>query len=129
MTLYIRRVPSTHHVCQFSPSDRLCESARDFWLEHLANTCDEAMVATSGGEVVGFVRYDVVPPKGPFGVQVYAVGTWVHPDFQRNGIGLKMWERLLHHHKPEIVQVEAVTLAGEGFIHSMWDKWPDIIWR
>jgi len=83
----------------------LCYSAR-----HLLQNCssaDSAVIAKgSGGRVIGFAR----------------LWTWVHPNYRRRGLALRMWKLLLRRNRTDgndDVCITTYTRAGRKLAESM----------
>ena len=102
----------------------LCSSAEyylDTWgFKYLQ--ANVACVAKDGREVVGFVRVEQSRNS------IQAAGTWVHPKYRKNGLALKMWQRMLKHTKPRKVECYIASKNGYKLIKHIASVHPDIRW-
>ncbi len=59
---------------------------------------------------------------------LHANGTWVHPEYRRQGIGEKLWHRALKSHQVREVKVLTSSTSGTGLVKKLQRAYPRIDW-
>jgi GNAT superfamily N-acetyltransferase len=120
--LKLKLVKRPHVVCSGNDPDNLDEvgphrslpgSARYFWKRAGLFSCDSAVIAMEGEQLVGFFRYWVEKPM------LQAAGTWVHPDYRGRGIAKKMWVKVLSQSWVKTVRFGTVSDGGRGMMKAV----------
>lgn len=129
MTIRLRRVDRLHPVCReiwdgaTARSMGLPPSAFRFRKVYfLKGYADGAIVAKDEGRLVGFLRYD----RRIGSATLQAVGTWVDPEYRRQGIAERMWRHAVRGVGIERISVYTATNAGRKLVKALSKKLPQL---
>lgn len=111
----IRAVGATHYIVTGDRyatfyKKKLVHTGRQF----LFGTCPArtgAVVATHKGQIIGFVLYDWCAGRKT----LQTCGTWVHPDYRRHRVALRLWRRMIRATQPRALRCYTVTRKGHWF--------------
>lgn len=134
----IRSVPPDHYIVTGDRYEafikkKLASSGRQF----LYGTCTQdrggAVIATHRGEVVGFVLHDWCYGYHRDQRVLVSCGTWVHPQYRRHSIALRLWRRMLSTLRPHKFNCTTVSRSGAKFAQHAREKLaphhPTMLWE
>lgn len=87
------------------------------WFSRLSlSSCELAIVARDGGQVVGVFRYS------RWYRELVCAGTWVDRSYRRQGIARELWWTAVRLHRTRRFDVVAVSNEGCAFVRHMTDE-------
>lgn len=84
--------------------------------------CDTCWEHPYAAELIGFLRYAGTR-------NLSELGTWVHPDFRREGIAMDLWDDLVRVESPRSIHATTVTKPGKKFLATLRKRHPAIKWH
>lgn len=102
-----------------STKGRFSEEILDFL--SLCAEADAATVAVHRGRIVGFFRYAVYNDENNT-LTLHAGGTWVDPNFRKQGLGSALWNIAINDVQPRKIIADVISRAGAALVHSIDNK-------
>lgn len=94
------------HVSKLHPE------AWDF-LSCLADESSTHAVLARRNGLEGFLRASLIRRE------LWAQGTWVHPQYRRLGTAFLLWERAIERLKPQVIHADLVSPGGRALFRSL----------
>lgn len=121
MRLTYKRVGRRHGICRAKAPKYLSPQARAWWKKAIGQSKEASsqlsILALDHKEIVGFLRFNLSRAS------VDDIGTWVEPQWRRQGVALRMWKEAIALCRKvwDEAFVAAVTTsrAGEGLIRAL----------
>jgi hypothetical protein len=117
-----------HWLLKAEPDAKLSELDPDgqkFFKNWLTPSGDATgvTVVTKGTLIIAFFRWENYDRK-----KLWALGTWVQPEFRHLGLAQWMWDITLKRIKPQKVHVTAVTPKGYKLAKHLKKQFPAYKW-
>lgn len=83
---------------------------------------DKIIIASENDKLIGFFRYDL----GDYKHNLYEAGTYVIPEYRKNGLGFSLWEKVFELEKPELIYGHVETIDGYRLYNKIQRKYNNI---
>lgn len=105
---------------EVEPHPSMPRQVKVFWKRWGLFCSDKAVIVLDDGELVGFFRFSIDKKY------IYAIGTWVHPDYRGQGMAKKMWTKALKSVRgKKTVTVTTVSEGGGALVVAMKKLFPN----
>jgi hypothetical protein len=58
--------------------------------------------------------------------ELFAQGTWVHPQYRRHGTAILLWNRTIERLRPEVIYADLVSPGGRALFRALRAQHPEI---
>jgi len=122
----IKIVNSNHFICKVNFDKRLDPRIKYFWMSRYLDlvAADKAVIISHHGKIIGFLRYLI----GKFSAfpAIFALGTYVLPEWRSRGLAQKMWSQAIKSVKPAFVNVYLTSRNARKMIISIEKNIPTL---